>query len=192
MQARKESLGANYWGHLRVDRCERGDRAGGGPAGAAGDRVRHLEGEPAGPGGLAGDRHGGQRHRALAGIQDRLNLNLPQLTTATCCLAVSLPTPPTAMGPSRDEGYSIRAGILVRAGGFPRRTAASAVGGMFTRGRFPGVSARLDRGRCYRRSEGAAASTDADCAPTIVRPGDDCRRLKQCLMTPGTHGIFQC
>jgi hypothetical protein len=20
----------------------------------------------------------------------------------------------------------------------------------------------------------------------------DCRRLKQCLMTPGTHGIFQC
>jgi hypothetical protein len=71
MQARKESL----WRHLlgvsyaltvvftppgrsaehrprrpRMGRCggERGDRAGGGPAGAAGDRVRHLEGEPAG------------------------------------------------------------------------------------------------------------------------------------------------
>ena len=22
--------------------------------------------------------------------------------------------------------------------------------------------------------------------------GEDCRRLKQCLMTPGIHGIFQC
>ena len=39
---------------------------------------------------------------------------------------------------------------------------------------------------------GAAASTDAGCAQAIVRPGEDCRRLKQCLMTPGTHGIFQC
>src|SRR5215208_5206191 len=37
-------------GRPRVGRRsgERGDRAGGGPAGAAGDRVRHLEGEPAG------------------------------------------------------------------------------------------------------------------------------------------------
>ena len=45
---------------------------------------------------------------------------------------------------------------------------------------------------CYRRPEGAAASTDADCAQAIVRPAEDCRRLKQCLMTPGTHGIFHC
>jgi predicted CoA-binding protein len=30
------------------------------------------------------------------------------------------------------------------------------------------------------------------CAQAIVRPGEDCRRLKQCLMTPGTHVIFQC
>ena len=40
---------------------QRGDRAGGGPTGAAGDRVRHLEGEPAGQGGLAGHRRAGQR-----------------------------------------------------------------------------------------------------------------------------------
>jgi|tagenome__1003787_1003787.scaffolds.fasta_scaffold20674502_2 hypothetical protein len=39
---------------------------------------------------------------------------------------------------------------------------------------------------------GAAASTDAGCAQAIVRPGEDCRRSKQCSMTPGTHGIFQC
>ena len=37
-----------------------------------------------------------------------------------------------------------------------------------------------------------STSTDAGCAPTIVRPGDDCRRVEQCLMTPGAHGIFQC
>jgi hypothetical protein len=74
------SLGGHEWVDAAVSG---GDRAGGGPAGAAGDRVRHLEGEPAGSGGLAGDRQGGQRHRAPAGIQDRLNLNLPQLTTAT-------------------------------------------------------------------------------------------------------------
>jgi hypothetical protein len=72
MQARKESLwrtllGVAYaltvvftpgeggqlsigLGGPRVGRRggKRGDRAGGGPAGAAGDRVRHLEGEPAG------------------------------------------------------------------------------------------------------------------------------------------------
>jgi hypothetical protein len=84
MQARKESLWRNLLGvALRADRgftpgegqlsiglggprvgrcgCERGDRAGGGAAGAAGDRVRHLEGEPAGQGSLAGDRQAGQR-----------------------------------------------------------------------------------------------------------------------------------
>jgi hypothetical protein len=44
----------------------------------------------------------------------------------------------------------------------------------------------------YCRPEGAAVSTDVGCAQAIVRPGEDCRRLKQCLMTPGTHGIFQC
>ena len=70
MQARKESLwrhllGVSYaitvvftsgegqlsiglGGHEWVDAAVSGDRAGGGPAGAAGDRVRHLEGEPAG------------------------------------------------------------------------------------------------------------------------------------------------
>jgi hypothetical protein len=42
------------------------------------------------------------------------------------------------------------------------------------------------------RPEGAAASTDAGRAQAIVRPGDDWRRLKQCLTTPGTHVIFQC
>jgi hypothetical protein len=88
--------------------------------------------------------------------------------------------------------------------------AARAVGGM--EAGSPAVSTGLDRvvwpsaravsvggvrqptvrdGR-YRWPEGAAASTDADCAQAIVRPGEDCRRLKQCLMTPGTHGIFQC
>ena len=94
MQARKESLwrqllGVTYaltvvitpgegqlsiglGGHEWVDAAASwGDRAGGGPASAAGDRVRHLEGEPAGQGGLAGDRQGGRRQRALAGIQDR-------------------------------------------------------------------------------------------------------------------------
>ena len=94
MQARKESLwrqllGVTYAltvvitpgegraehrpGGSRVGRCggQWGDRAGGGPAGAAGDRVWHLEGEPAGQGGLAGNRQGGRRQRALAGIQDR-------------------------------------------------------------------------------------------------------------------------
>ena len=30
------------------------------------------------------------------------------------------------------------------------------------------------------------------CAQAIVRPGEEGRRLKQCLVTPGTHGIFQC
>src|SRR5262249_61125618 len=53
-----------------------GDRAGGGPAGAAGDRLRHLEGEPAGQGRLAGDRPadrsaslsgGGRRDQGMAG-----------------------------------------------------------------------------------------------------------------------------
>ena len=87
--------------------------------------------------------------------------------------------------------------------------AARAVGG--TEAGSPAVSTSLDRvvwpsarclvggvrqptvrDGCYRRQEGAAASTDADCAQAIVRPGEDCRRLKQCLMTPGTHGIFQC
>jgi hypothetical protein len=38
----------------------------------------------------------------------------------------------------------------------------------------------------------AVASAHARCAQTIVRPGQDCRRLKWCLMTPGIHGIFQC
>jgi len=94
MQARKESLwrqllgvtyaltvvfspgrgSAEHWpGGSRVGRCggERCDRAGSGPAGAAGDCVRHLEGEPAGQGGLAGDRQGSRRQRALVGIQDR-------------------------------------------------------------------------------------------------------------------------
>jgi hypothetical protein len=42
------------------------------------------------------------------------------------------------------------------------------------------------------RTEDAAASTDAGCAQAVVRPGEDCSRLEQCLMTPGTHGIFQC
>jgi hypothetical protein len=53
------------------------------------------------------------------------------------------------------------------------------------------VSARFRR-RCGRRTESAAAATDAGGAPALVRPGEDCRRLKQCLMTPGTHVIFQC
>ena len=84
MQARKESLWRNLLGvayaltvvftpresqltiglggHEWVQRGDqRGDRAGGSPAGAAGDRVRHLEGEPTGQGGLAGDRRAGQR-----------------------------------------------------------------------------------------------------------------------------------
>ena len=84
MQARKESLwrtvlGVAYaltvvfthgegqlsigLGGPRVGRRgdQRGDRAGRGPAGAARDRVWHLEGEPAGQGGLAGDRRAGQR-----------------------------------------------------------------------------------------------------------------------------------
>ena len=49
-----------------------------------------------------------------------------------------------------------------------------------------------------RSGDGAKAArmcrcvNDAGCAQAIVRPGEDCRRLKQCLMTPGTHGIFQC
>ena len=97
MQARKESL----WRHLlgvayaltvvvtpgegqlsiglggpRVGRCggERGDRAGGGPAGAGRDRVRHLEGEPAGQAGLAGDRRAG-RHA---------NTSRPVRSSQTC------------------------------------------------------------------------------------------------------------
>src|SRR5688572_2602779 len=53
--------------------------------------------------------------------------------------------------------------------------------------RVGGVRRPTVRGRCYRRPEGAATSTDAGCAQAIVRPGDDCRRLKQCLTTPGTH-----
>ena len=79
------------------------------------------------------------------------------------------------------------------------------------RGRFPGRLGRFGWGRLavgarcrwwrssahglgtvLRRPEGAAASTDAGCAQAIVRPGEDCRRLKQCLMTLGIHGIFQC
>jgi hypothetical protein len=87
MQARKESLwrqllGVTYaltvvitpgegqlsisLGGPRVGRCrgKRGDRACAGAAGAARDRVRHLEGEPAGPRGLVGNRQGGQRQRA--------------------------------------------------------------------------------------------------------------------------------
>ena len=40
-----------------------GRSVGRGTAGPAGDRVRHLEGEPAGPRSLAGDRRGGQRSR---------------------------------------------------------------------------------------------------------------------------------
>jgi hypothetical protein len=39
--------------------------------------------------------------------------------------------------------------------------------------------------------EGVASARRAR-AQAIVRPGEDCRRLKQCLTTPGTHGIFQC
>jgi hypothetical protein len=87
MQARKESLWRQLLGgELRVDsglrsrrgpgehqsrgsrvgRCgsERGDRAGGGTAGAARHRLRHLEGEPVRQGGLAGDRQSGQRQLA--------------------------------------------------------------------------------------------------------------------------------
>jgi hypothetical protein len=43
-----------------------------------------------------------------------------------------------------------------------------------------GVRQPTVRDGCYRRPEDAAASTDADCAQAIVRPGEDCRRLKQC------------
>jgi hypothetical protein len=43
--------------HSTVLAGERGYPAGGGPAGAAGNRVRHLEAEPAGSGGLASGRH---------------------------------------------------------------------------------------------------------------------------------------
>jgi hypothetical protein len=38
----------------------------------------------------------------------------------------------------------------------------------------------------------AVASARRARAQAIVRPGEECRRLKQCLMTPGTHVIFQC
>ena len=38
----------------------------------------------------------------------------------------------------------------------------------------------------------AVASARRARARAIVRPGEECRRLKQCLMTPGTHVIFQC
>jgi len=95
MQARKESLWRNLLGvayaltvvftprggpaehrpgRPRMGRCgdQRGDRAGGGPAGAAGDRLRHLEGEPAGQGRLAGDRRPGQcasRSRPMTWLQ---------------------------------------------------------------------------------------------------------------------------
>jgi Repeat of unknown function (DUF5907) len=60
------------------------------------------------------------------------------------------------------------------------------------RGVVGGVRRPTVWGRCYRRPEVAAVSTDAGCAQAIVRPGEDCRRLKQCLMTLGIHGIFQC
>jgi hypothetical protein len=55
-----------------------------------------------------------------------------------------LPAPPTAMGPSRDEGYSIPRGKIR-----PGRRLPPPYGGFGCRGigyrvRFPGVSARLD------------------------------------------------
>ena len=141
-----------------------------------------------------------------------LDLNLAQLTTATCRLAVSLPAPPTAVGPSRDEGYSIpRWNIRPVQAAAPRRTRlrlsvhglpeagsrASQPVWMGSSGRRRALSRRWRSsahgpGRCYRRPEGAAASTDAGRAQAIVRPGDDCRRVEQCLTTPGTRGIFQC
>src|SRR5215467_1153764 len=114
MQARKESLWRNLLGVAyaltvvftpgggsaaehrpggpRVGRCgdQRGDRAGGGPAGAAGDRLWHLEGEPAGQGGLAGDRRAGQRG----------NRNRPVRCPQIACLTA--PRPQGVAGVARD------------------------------------------------------------------------------------------
>jgi uncharacterized protein YxjI/quinol monooxygenase YgiN len=64
----------SVYGRPRVGRYggQLGDRAGGGPAGAAGHRLRHLEGEPAGQGGLAGDR------RTDRGASTRSPVSCPQ------------------------------------------------------------------------------------------------------------------
>ena len=46
-----------------------------------------------------------------------------------------------------------------------------------------------------RSGDGAAAGQRMPLLQRMraaVRPGEDCRRLKQCLTTPGTHVIFQC
>jgi uncharacterized protein len=76
------------------------------------------------------------------------------------------------------------------------------------RGEFPGSVQVVD---CFVNSQRVGAVVDqaiaekdrlgieavwlqlgVRCAQAIVRRGEDCRRLRQCLMTPGTHVIFQC
>ena len=91
----------------------------------------------------------------------------------------------------------------------PRRTAASAVGGMGYQRPVPGhlspfgwnhlaVGARClvggvrrptVRGRCYRRPEGAAASTDA---LQLCSARRRLQEVEQGLTTSGTYGIFEC
>jgi hypothetical protein len=116
---------------------------------------------------------------------DRESYNLPAAAVALRPVGAAAPAPLYAAPSVGGMGYheaSSRASQPVWMGSPGRRRALS------RRWR----SSATVRGRGYRRPECAAASTDAGCAQAIVRPGEDCRRLKQCLMTPGTHGIFQC
>jgi hypothetical protein len=172
-------------------------------AGGTDDRRRSRG---ASRGGRAGIRWVvGGRHRQAAALRPGTRFQ------------VALPSVPGPMGPPRGEGFdlpvtapALRPGRVAAATpvvrgpgcrwhGLPRCRFSGRLS-RFGWGRLAigarclvgGVPRPTVRGRCYRRPEGAAASTDAGCAPTIVRPGEDCRRLKQCLTTPGTHGIFQC
>jgi hypothetical protein len=125
---------------------------------------------------------------------------------------VSLPAPPNAMGPPRDEGYSVpRRNIRPGQAASPvvRRLRLSAA--WVTRGRFPGISARLD-GIIWPSAR--AVSSVAFVAPRSgngaiagqrVPPRQQMRaalqllfgpakrqEVKHCLTTPGAYGIFEC
>jgi hypothetical protein len=125
---------------------------------------------------------------------------------------VSLPAPPNAMGPPRDEGYSVpRRNIRPGQAASPRRTAASAVGGMGYQGPVPGHLSpfgwdHLASGRAVSLVAFVAPwSGDGAIADQRVPPRQQMRaalqlcsarrrlqEVKQCLTTPGTYGIFEC
>ena len=124
---------------------------------------------------------GHQRSRAVIGE----SYNLP--AAAVACGPSGRPRAARCTRP-RLSGYGLPRGR------FPGRLSRFGWGRLAVgaRGVVGGVRRPTVWGRCYRRPEVAAVSTDAGCAQAIVRPGEDCRRLKQCLMTLGIHGIFQC